>query len=89
MPWKIPGHLCFSGQAQVAQKSWMIKIFQYSENFQGNSGFQGKCKLLKNPECKRYIQYGGKFQGNSVFSGQAQVAQKSWYSLGGNPCNLG
>ena len=26
------------------------KIFQYSEKFQGNSVFQGKRKLLKNPE---------------------------------------
>ena len=26
--WKISGNLCFSGQAQVAQKSWMIKSIQ-------------------------------------------------------------
>ena len=39
-----------SGQAQVAQKSWMIKIFQYSETFQGKLCFQGKPNLLKNPE---------------------------------------
>ena len=66
------GQLCFSGQAQVAQNSWIIKIyaqhsefrasasyskilndkkiFQYSEKFQANSIFQGKRKLLKNPE---------------------------------------
>jgi len=28
----------------------MIKIFQYSEEFQVKSVFQGKRKLLKNPE---------------------------------------
>jgi len=28
--WKISGQTLFSGQAQVAQKSWMIKNFQYS-----------------------------------------------------------
>jgi len=50
MEWKISGHLCFSGQAQAAQKSWMVKIYiQYSE-FKAHFIFQGKCKLLKNPE---------------------------------------
>jgi len=39
-----------SGQAQVAQKSSMIKIFQYSEKYQDNYVVQGKRKLLKNPE---------------------------------------
>jgi len=38
--------------------------------------FQGKRKLLTNPECGKYIQYSENFQGN-CFSGQAQVAQKS------------
>jgi len=28
----------------------MVKDFQYSEKFLGNSVFQGKRKLLKNPE---------------------------------------
>jgi len=32
--------------------------------------FQGKRKLLKNPECKKYIQYSEKFQSNSVFQGK-------------------
>ena len=34
---------------------------QYSE-FRTRSVFQGKRKLLKNPECKKYIQYTEKFQ---------------------------
>jgi len=47
------------------------------ENFLGSLCFQGKRKLLKNPEYKKYIQYKEKFQG-TLFSGQAQAAQKSW-----------
>jgi len=40
-----------------------IKMYiQYSE-FRGLSVFQGKRKLLKNPECKKYIEYNEKFQG--------------------------
>jgi len=50
---------------------------QYSEKFQGNSVFQGKRKLLKNPECKKYIQYSENFRATLFFSGQAQVVQKS------------
>ena len=50
---------------------------QYSE-FRAPSASQGKCKLLKTPECKKHIQYSEKFLGNSVISGQAQVAQESW-----------
>jgi len=31
--------------------------------FKAHSVFQGKRKLLKNPECKKYIKYSEKFQG--------------------------
>jgi len=55
----------------------MTKKFQYSERFQGNSIFQAKCKLLKNPEWQKIFQYSGKFQANLCFSGQDQVAQIS------------
>jgi len=40
---------------------------------QGPSVFQGKGKLLKNPECKKYIQYSEKLQGNSVFQGKRKL----------------
>ena len=40
----------FSGQAQVAQKSWIIEYISVQWKFQGNSVFQGKRKLLKNSE---------------------------------------
>jgi len=43
------------------------------KNIRAKSVFQGKRKLLKNPEQRKYFQY-------SVFS---------VYSLGSNPCNLG
>jgi len=76
--WKISGQTLFSGQANVAQKSWIIKTYiQYSE-FKAHSVFQGKTKLLKNPECKKCIQYCEKFQGKICISGHAQVAQQSW-----------
>jgi len=65
----IHGTLCFSGKPQVDQKSWMEKIYvQYSE-FRARSVFQGKRKLLKNPERWIYFPY-------SVYSA---------YSLGGDP----
>ena len=67
--WKFSGQLCFSGQAQVDQISCLIKIYiQYSQ-LRANSVFQGKRKLLKNPEPWKNFQY-------SVFS---------VYSLRGNP----
>jgi len=31
--------------------------------FKAHSVFQGKRKLLKNPECEKYIQYSENFQG--------------------------
>ena len=41
----------FSGQAQVTQNSRIIKnIFNTAKNFRALSVFQGKRKLLKNPE---------------------------------------
>ena len=37
--------------------------------------FQGKRKLLKNPECKNYIQYSEIFQKNSVFRASASSSK--------------
>ena len=54
---KFQGNSVFSGQAQVAQQSWMVKnIFHTMKNFRAHSVFQGKRKLLKNPECEKCIQ---------------------------------
>jgi len=49
---------------------------QYSE-FRAHSVFQGKHKLLKNPESENYIQCSDNFQGKLCFSGQVQVVQNS------------
>ena len=77
--WKFSGQLYFSGQARVAEKSWMIKyIFNAVKIFRPPSVFQGKRKLLKNPQCKKCVQYSQNFRGNSVFLGQVRVAQKFW-----------
>jgi len=70
--------LCFSGQAQSCSKILHVKsIFNTVKNFRTHAVFQGKRKLLRNPDWKKYIQYSEKFQGTHCFSGQAQVAQKT------------
>ena len=76
--WKFSGQTLFSGQAQFAQKSRMIKDISIQWKIPGQLCFQGKRKLLKNPECQKYIQYSENFQATLCFSGQAQLAQKSW-----------
>ena len=75
--WKLPGQLYFSGQAQVAQKSWIMKTIQYIQycEFRVTSVFQGNLKLLKTPECKKYIQHSEKFLGNSVFQGKRSCSK--------------
>ena len=45
------------------------------ENFQGNLCFQGKRKLLKNPEWDKIFKYSKKSQGRLYVSRQAQVVQ--------------
>jgi len=45
---------------------------QYNE-FSAHSVFQGKRKLLKNPEYEKYIQYSENLQGNSVFQGKQEL----------------
>jgi len=54
--WKIPGQLCFSGQAQVAQKSWMIKN-TYSIQWKrwGQLCFQDSASCSKILNDKKYI----------------------------------
>jgi len=72
------------------------------KHLRANFVFQGKRKLLKNPECKKYVQYSEKFKGKLCFSGQAESCSKilnvkkyiqysvfSVYSLGSDPFNLG
>jgi len=51
----------------------MIKNIYSIQWIRAHSVFQGKRKLLKNPECKKYIQYSEKFQGNSNFQGKGKL----------------
>ena len=73
LQWKIPGQLCLSGQAQIAQNAWIIKIYIQHSEFRAPSVFYGKRKLLKNSECKKYIPCSEKFLGNSVFQGKRKL----------------
>jgi len=51
------GKTVFSGQAQVAQESCIVKnIFHTVKHFRAHFVLQGKRKLLKNPEFKKCIQ---------------------------------
>jgi len=47
----------------------MIKNISVQWKISGHTAFQGKRKLLKNPECKKCIQYSENFQGNLCFQG--------------------
>jgi len=58
----------FSGQAQVAQKSLMIKIYQYSEKFQGNSVFRAGACCSKIPNVKKYTNTMKNFRASAICS---------------------
>jgi len=71
--WKIhintvnSGQTLFSGQAQVAHKSWMIKHINTVKDIRATRVFPGTCKSLKNPLCwKIYFQH-SEFRANLVF----------------------
>ena len=70
--------LFFRASASCSKLLNVNSIPNHSEKFQGNSIFQDKRKLLKNPECKKYIQYREKYQGK-LFSGQAQIVKNPEY----------
>ena len=66
--WKFSGQLCFSGQAQVAQRSWMIKnMYSIQWKNSGNAVFfkaSASCSKILNP--KAYpLQW--KFSGQTLF----------------------
>jgi len=46
------------------------------EKFQGKLCFQGKRKLLKNPEWYKIFQYNEKFQADFVFQGK-----RKWFKI--------
>jgi len=49
------------------------KKYFFCDEFQGKLCFQGKHKLLKNPECKKYIKYSENFQGKLCFQGKRKL----------------
>ena len=73
---KFQGKLCFSGQAQVAQKFRMINI-SIQWKIPGQLCFSGQARVAQNLECKKYIQYSKKFWATLFFRTSA-VAEKSW-----------
>jgi len=76
--WKNSGQTLFSGQAQVAQKSWVIKNISIQWKIPGQLCFSSQAQvaqkswMIKNMYSVQWI------QGTLCFSGQAQVAQNSW-----------
>ena len=57
----------FSGQGQVPQKSWKIKIFQCSENFQGKRYFSGLTQAVKTSELLKIYISNAVSSGHSLF----------------------
>ena len=51
----------------------VYKIYIQCTEFRAHSVFQGKRKLLKNPECKKYIQYSENFQGKHCFQDKRKL----------------
>ena len=70
---KIPGPLCFSGQAQLAQNFECKNMFYAVEYFRANSVFQGKCYLLKNPENKKIRIQHSEFKAPSAFQSKHKL----------------
>jgi len=66
--------LFFSGQAQVAQNSWIVKVYSIQQKFSGQlCFFQGKRRCWKILNSKKYIQYCEKFQGKICFQGKRKL----------------
>ena len=69
------GQTLFSGKAQVAQKSWMIKDIYSKQRIQCNSCFQGKRKLLKNLEWWKYFNTVKHFRATLFFRASASCSK--------------
>ena len=84
--WKIPAQLCFSGQAQVAQKFWLIKFISIQWKIPGQLCFSGQAQVApKSWIAKIYsvlwiqgtLFFRAKFQRNSVFQGKRKFLKNS------------
>jgi len=83
--WKIfqysetfQGELWFSGQAQVAQKPWMIKNISIQWKISGQLCFSGQVQVVQISWMIKNVYSMQLIKATVCFSGQAQVAQKSW-----------
>ena len=75
---KICRVLSVFSQAQVAQKSWMIKNISMQWKISGQLCFSGQAQVAQNSWMTKNIYSIQLIQDTLCFSGQAQVAQKSW-----------
>jgi len=69
---KISEHSVFRASASCSKILNVKTIFNTVKNFRALY-FQGKRKLLKNPECKKYIKYSENFQGTLCFQGKRRL----------------
>ena len=76
--WKISEQTLFSGQAQVAQKYWMVKNISIQWTISGQLWFSGQAQVARKHWMIKNIYSIQLIQGTLCFSGQAQVAQKCW-----------
>jgi len=75
--WNISGQTLFSGQAQVAKKSWMIKNISMQWKISGQLCFSEQAQVAQKSLMIKNI-YSIQLIRGTLFYGQAQVAQKSW-----------
>ena len=76
--WKLSGETLFSGQALVAQNSWMIKNISIQLKIPVQLCFPGKVQVAQRSwMIKIHIQYSETFQGNSVFQGKRRSLKTS------------
>jgi len=73
LSWKISGQTLFSGQMQVAQKSWMIKNISIQWKISGPLCFSRQAQVAqKSWVIKIYIQY-SEFRTHFVFQGKRKL----------------
>jgi len=73
--WKISGQTLFSGQAQVAQKSWMIKNVYSIQWIQGTLCVSGQAHVVKSPECQSIFNRVENFRATLFFRASASCSK--------------
>jgi len=67
MQWKISGQTLFSGQAQVAQKSWKIKNLSIQWKIQGKLYFTGQAQVPQKSRMWKVYSIQWEISGQTVF----------------------